>query len=141
MGSILVTNFTASRTKVRYALLYKLGGPMTPVITRQEMYMAVEKAKNSILASMATKSDVQAAMAQVRAGIVNDMRGLHSENQAVIQNNQARYDILNQRLTMIERNVQIIAHELARLSDSLGKISNGLEGRTSDTSGYYYQRI
>lgn len=112
---------------------------MSPV-TRQEVQQAVDRSTANITSRMMSKADTQTIISNIRAGILQDIKELHSENQAMIRNGQARHEQINQRLTTIERQLQILVHEMAKVADTTSRTNTSV-GTQPTSNGFSFQRI
>ena len=109
-------------------------------VTKQDVQQAVERSVASIGSRMISKDDVQSAVNNVRNGIMQDLKELHSENQSQMRNSQARHDQMNQRITTIERQLQILVHEVAKIADTTSRTKTSA-GTQPNNQGFTFQRI
>ncbi len=95
--------------------------------TRQDMQTALDRAKNSILGSMFSRSDAQAIVTQLRTSILQDLHEMHAENQQAIRGAQAHRLQLNTRMSNLEREVSVLQQILTRILDQQSRAINILQ--------------
>lgn len=88
---------------------------MIAAATRQDLQMALDRTKNSIIGTVFSRSDAQNVLSQLRNGILQDLRELHAENQAGIRLSQTQHDQMIQRIAGLQQ-------QMARLQDQQAQI-------------------
>ncbi len=95
--------------------------------TRQDMQTALDRAKNSILGNMFSRSDAQAIVSQLRSSILQDLHEMHAENQQAIRSAQAHRLQMTTRIANLEREVGILQQILSRILDQQSRAINMLQ--------------
>jgi hypothetical protein len=95
--------------------------------TRQDMQTALDRAKNSILGNMFSRSDAQAIVTQLRSSILQDLHEMHAENQQAIRSAQAHRLQMTTRIANLEREVGVLQQILSRILDQQSRAINMLQ--------------
>jgi hypothetical protein len=95
---------------------------MIAAATRQDLQTALDRTKNSIMGSVFSRSEAQNIMAQLRNGILQDLRELHSENQAGIRLAQTQHSEMIQRIAGLQQQMARLTEQQAQTLSILQQI-------------------
>lgn len=88
---------------------------MIAAATRQDIQIALDRTKNTILGSMFSRNDAQSTISQLRNGILQDLRELHAENQMNIRQSQTQHDQINQRINSLQHDVGKVLEQQSQI--------------------------
>lgn len=109
--------------------------------TRQDLQNALDRTRSSIVSSMLSRNDLQSVINQVRAGLLQDLRALHSENQVAMKQAVAARAQVMQRLGSMEHYVARMEQLLNRVLAQQSQTSTTIQKMQPVDSGYLFQRI
>ena len=100
---------------------------MIAAATRQDMYSALERAKNTILGTTLNRADAQTIVAQLRTSILQDLHELHMQNQNTLRQSQNQRVQLMLKMADIERSMSMMQQLLTRMVEQQSRTTNLLQ--------------
>lgn len=95
---------------------------MNGVMTRQDLVMATEQAKNKIIERMVTKYDVQSACDNARDKVISTMQAMHLENQAILKQSNAQRDQAWRKTAALEGQIANMQQEIRVLYQMVSRM-------------------
>ncbi len=93
-------------------------------MTKQDVTMITESAKNRIIERLVTKYDVQSVCDGARDRVLAVMQGLHVENQALLRQSNANQDQVWRRTAALETQVNSLQAEIRSLHQAINRLAS-----------------